>query len=121
MLSLAFKFLVSMLIFNWICAEVDTVAPGAMNYMGKVSQVLAIPTHDKWGVEFSGFDNVTSWFNKAEENTGRVYRRHMSSLPSMSRSQSASVSDSITSIKRFLSNGSRMKMPRSTSQLIERF
>lgn len=121
MLSLAFKFLVSMLIFNWICAEVNTVAPGATDYMDKVSEALAIPTHDQWGIDLSAFDGAASWFNKAEEDTGRIYRKHMSSLPSMTRGQSSSVSDSITAIKRFVSGGSRMKIPGAASQMLERF
>ena len=76
-MSVIFKLLVSILVFNWICAEATLVAPDLMERLDEVTQSLAIPTHDTWE-ERGFFANLTPASNawKMPNFETRSYRRH---------------------------------------------
>ena len=76
MLSFAFKFLVSVLLFNWICAELDLAAPKMMELGQQITEAAAIPTHDKWKLNVTSFDDLGSWFARAEQEARRAYEGH---------------------------------------------
>lgn len=47
-MATAIKVLLSLLITNWIYAEIVLFCPAVDDFVSRVIAVLAIPTHDKW-------------------------------------------------------------------------
>ena len=122
MISLVLKFFLSILVFNWMCAELEIVAPELMNLGQKVTEAASIPTHDKWNVSMGSAGDVGEWFSVAERQTRQAYDRHASALPSLNKAGS-NRGNVVSSLKRMLqSSSSGRSIPvkwSKSSQLIE--
>ena len=65
MVSMFFKFFISIIFFNWVWAEVGSVAPGVRDGVDTVTRTLAIPTHEQWGFDLASFDPTGGMFAPA--------------------------------------------------------
>jgi len=48
MLSFAGKFLLTLIVTNWIYSEISIFLPGFQDFSAKMVETVRIPTHDEW-------------------------------------------------------------------------